>query len=64
MEGKIPLLGEKFPQLDVVTTMGKMKLPDDFSGKWLVFFSHLQILHQYVLLNSWLFRKGIMISKS
>ena len=40
MEGKIPLLGEKFPQLDVVTTMGKMKLPDDFSGKWLVFFSH------------------------
>ena len=40
MEGKIPLLGDRFPQLDVVTTMGKMKLPDDFSGKWLVFFSH------------------------
>jgi len=40
MEGKMPLLGEKFPQLDVATTMGKMKLPDDFSGKWLVFFSH------------------------
>ncbi|HAJ95764.1 MAG TPA: peroxiredoxin [Actinobacteria bacterium] len=40
MEGKMPLLGDKFPQLDVVTTMGKMKLPDDFSGKWLVFFSH------------------------
>jgi len=40
MEGRIPLLGDKFPQLDVVTTMGKIKLPDDFSGKWLVFFSH------------------------
>jgi len=40
MEGSIPLLGEKFPQLDVVTTLGKMRLPDDFSGKWLVFFSH------------------------
>jgi peroxiredoxin 2/4 len=40
MEGKMPLLGDKFPELDVVTTMGKMKLPDDFSGKWLVFFSH------------------------
>jgi len=40
MEGKIPLLGEKFPGLDVVTTMGKMKLPDDFSGGWFVFFSH------------------------
>jgi len=40
MEGKVPLLGDRFPQLDVVTTMGKMKLPDDFSGKWLVFFSH------------------------
>ncbi len=40
MEDKMPLLGEKFPQLDVVTTMGKMKLPDEFSGKWFVFFSH------------------------
>jgi len=40
MEGKIPLLGERFPELDVVTTFGTMKIPDNFSGKWFVFFSH------------------------
>ncbi len=40
MEGRIPLLGEKFPELEVKTTHGKMKLPDDFKGKWFVLFSH------------------------
>jgi len=36
----IPLLGEKFPELEVQTTHGKMKLPDAFKGKWFVLFSH------------------------
>lgn len=36
----MPLLGEKFPELEVQTTHGKMKLPDDFKGKWFVLFSH------------------------
>lgn len=36
----IPLLGEKFPEIEVLTTHGKMKLPDDFKGKWFVLFSH------------------------
>ena len=36
----IPLLGEKFPELEVQTTRGKMKLPDAFKGKWFVLFSH------------------------
>ena len=36
----IPLLGDKFPEMEVQTTHGKMKLPDDFSGKWFVLFSH------------------------
>ncbi len=35
-----PMLGEKFPKLEVQTTHGKMKLPDDFKGKWFVLFSH------------------------
>ncbi|HDG61942.1 MAG TPA: peroxiredoxin, partial [Thermotoga sp.] len=39
-EKKFPLIGDKFPELEVQTTHGKMKLPDDFSGKWFVFFSH------------------------
>lgn len=36
----IPLIGEKFPELEVETTHGKIKLPDQFSGKWFVLFSH------------------------
>ena len=36
----IPSLGEKFPEIEVQTTHGKMKLPEYFKGKWMVFFSH------------------------
>lgn len=40
MEERIPVLGERFPEMEVNTTHGKMKLPDDFKGKWFVLFSH------------------------
>ena len=40
MENRIPLLGEKFPELTVQTTHGSMKLPEVFKGKWFVLFSH------------------------
>ncbi len=36
----MPLLGDKFPQMKVQTTHGEMVLPDAFSGKWFVLFSH------------------------
>ncbi len=36
----IPLLGDKFPQMKVVTTRGEKVLPDDMKGKWFVLFSH------------------------
>ncbi|MGE5431158.1 MAG: peroxiredoxin [Syntrophomonadaceae bacterium] len=36
----IPLLGEKFPDLEVQTTRGFFKIPQDFQGKWIVLFSH------------------------
>lgn len=36
----MPLLGDPFPQMKVVTTRGLMDLPDAFSGKWFVLFSH------------------------
>jgi len=41
-EGKMsmPLLGDKFPTIEVQTTHGKMVLPDDLKGKWTVLFSH------------------------
>ncbi len=36
----MPLLGDKFPEMEVVTTRGKMSLPQDMKGKWFVLFSH------------------------
>lgn len=36
----MPLLGDKFPKLEVQTTHGRIKLPDFFKGKWFVLFSH------------------------
>jgi len=37
---KLPLLGDKFPELTVKTTEGVLHLPDDFKGKWFILFSH------------------------
>lgn len=39
-EGKFLLIGESFPEIEVQTTHGKIKLPKDFSGKWFILFSH------------------------
>jgi peroxiredoxin (alkyl hydroperoxide reductase subunit C) len=36
----LPLIGDKFPELEVQTTHGKMNLPEDFKGQWFVLFSH------------------------
>ncbi len=36
----MPLLGDKFPEMKVLTTHGEMVLPDHFKGKWFVLFSH------------------------
>ena len=40
MEGRMPLIGERFPSVEVQTTQGKVELPNVYSGKWFVFFSH------------------------
>ncbi len=37
---RMPLLGEKFPEVKVQTTHGQMTLPNDYEGKWFVLFSH------------------------
>ncbi|MTK64871.1 MAG: peroxiredoxin [Methanobacterium sp.] len=39
-EKGIPLIGDKFPKMEVQTTKGMMKLPKAFKGKWFVLFSH------------------------
>jgi peroxiredoxin 2/4 len=37
---RMPLLGDEFPEMKVVTTRGVLELPKHFSGKWFVLFSH------------------------
>jgi len=37
---KMPLIGDKFPEMKVQTTHGMIDLPEHFSGKWFVLFSH------------------------
>jgi peroxiredoxin (alkyl hydroperoxide reductase subunit C) len=39
-EKRMPLLGDPFPQMEVVTTRGELNLPKHFSGKWFILFSH------------------------
>ncbi|XGI84167.1 peroxiredoxin [Halorutilales archaeon Cl-col2-1] len=36
----MPLLGDRFPEVEVSTTHGEMKLPDEYEGEWFVLFSH------------------------
>ncbi|MDI3504310.1 MAG: peroxiredoxin 2/4 [Candidatus Cloacimonadota bacterium] len=36
----MPLLGDRLPELNVLTTHGPMTLPHDMAGKWFVLFSH------------------------
>ena len=37
---KMPLIGEKAPTFEAVTTQGVINLPTDYEGKWVIFFSH------------------------
>lgn len=38
--GKFPLIGEEAPSFEASTTKGMIKFPEDYKGKWVVFFSH------------------------
>lgn len=37
---KMPLIGDVAPAFSASTTNGRINFPDDFSGHWVVFFSH------------------------
>lgn len=39
-EFNLPLIGEKAPQFTANTSNGPVNFPDDYTGKWVVFFSH------------------------
>lgn len=36
----MPLIGDKFPEMTVQTTHGKLDLPKEYEGKWFILFSH------------------------
>ena len=36
----MPLIGDKAPAFRSMTTKGKVNFPEDYKGKWVVFFSH------------------------
>ena len=39
-ENRMPLIGDKAPSFDAVTTQGSIKFPEDYAGKWVILFSH------------------------
>ncbi len=41
LEGnRLPLIGDTAPAFQVLTTKGTVHFPDDYQGKWVLFFSH------------------------
>lgn len=36
----MPLIGDKAPSFQAETTQGPINFPEDFKGKWVIFFSH------------------------
>jgi len=40
MDNNFPIIGEKFPDLEVSTTRGIKNIPNDYQGKWFILFSH------------------------
>ena len=37
---RMPLLGDRAPEFEAVTTQGNIHFPNDYEGKWVVLFSH------------------------
>jgi peroxiredoxin (alkyl hydroperoxide reductase subunit C) len=39
-ESRMPLIGDKFPEITVKTTQGQLVLPNNYACRWFVLFSH------------------------
>ncbi len=37
---RLPLIGDKAPEFKALTTNGTISFPEDYKGKWVLFFSH------------------------
>ena len=40
MPERMPLIGDRAPEFNAMTTMGKIRFPDDYRGSWVILFSH------------------------
>ena len=40
MVNRLPLIGDKAPAFKALTTMGTIRFPEDYEGKWVLLFSH------------------------
>ncbi len=40
LQARLPLIGEKAPSFKAESTQGPINFPDDYKGKWVIFFSH------------------------
>ena len=38
--GRMPLIGDTAPAFKAKTTMGEIRFPEDYKGKWVILFSH------------------------
>ena len=48
---QMPLIGDKAPAFEAETTKGMIRFPDDYAGKWVIFFSFRLILRRSVRPN-------------
>jgi len=39
-QSSMPLIGDDAPRFTAKTTMGEIKFPEDYTGKWVILFSH------------------------
>ena len=37
---RLPLIGDRAPEFKALTTKGTVNFPEDYKGKWVLFFSH------------------------
>ena len=57
-ENRMPLIGDKAPSFEAVTTQGPIKFPEDYAGKWVILFSHPADLHHGVY-DLWLYDRRV-----
>lgn len=47
----MPRIGDKAPAFKAITTQGDINFPEDYAGKWVIFFSHPADFTRFVLLS-------------